>query len=188
MRLRALLLLGASAAASCSPSQSPAVDSARFKMATGEVASTDRWVVSSTGIGPIRFGMTLSAVGATLRDTVLASSVANQACAYLRPKGMPRGASLMIVKGVVARVDVDSAGVVTEAGLGVGDSEMAVMVIHSGRIRVESHKYNGPVAHDLIVSNPEDPAHLFIFETDGSKVLTYRAGLRSAVELSERCG
>ena len=66
-------------------------------------------------------------------------------------------------------------------------TEHEFCVIIEGRVRVESSKYNGQ-AHTLTVADPGDAEHVMVFETDGSRIRTYRAGLRTAAELVERCG
>lgn len=188
MSVRFVLALCGVAFASCSPAKSPATDSARFTSATGVLASEQsRWIVSLAGIGPIQFGMTLAEAGRALHDSTLASR-GRESCTFVHPNAMPTGAALMVSNGIVVRVDVDSAGVITDTGLGIGDSEVAVLVRNTGRSTVESNKYRGPLAHDLVVTSPNDPAHLMIFETDGRSIQTYRAGTRAAVRLVERCG
>lgn len=188
MSHRFLLTFCVVAFAACAPEKSPAADSARFTSATGVLApEQSRWIVSFAGIGPIQFGMTLAEAGRAVHDSTLASR-GNASCTYVHPKAMPNGAALMVSNGIVVRVDVDSAGVSTDTGLGVGDSEVAVLVRNTGRSSVESSKYRGPLAHDLVVMSPNDPAHLMIFETDGRAIQTYRAGTRAAVRLVERCG
>ncbi|MEP6731536.1 MAG: hypothetical protein ABJE10_12890 [bacterium] len=184
-----LLPLCAAAVVSCSKPKTPAEDSARFTSATGVLrAEKYNWIVSSQGIGPVTFGMSLADAARALNDSAIARVSKRASCAYVHPKNMPAGTSLMVAAGIIVRVDIDSAGVETEGGLGVGDSEVAVLVMSSGRAKVESNKYEGPRAHSLIVSSPTDPEHLMIFETDGSRVRRYRAGTRAAVELVERCG
>jgi hypothetical protein len=185
---RALLALVGLVAISCEPAKSPAADSARFTGATGVLEpELNRWTVSTRGIGSLQFGMTAGAMGQVLGDSTLAKLDAHSPCRYVHPTKVPRGASLMVAKGVFVRVDIDSAGVLTETGIGVGDSEVSVLVRNSGRARIESNKYNGPLAHNLIVTSPTDPG-LMIFETDGRSIQRYRAGTRAAVELVERCG
>jgi hypothetical protein len=188
VKARSTLSLCAVVLVGCSPAKSPAADSTRFFNATGELASEpSKWIVSTSGIGPVQFGMTLADAGRAIHDSAFAASQNRAPCAYVRPKALPSGASLMVSNGIVVRVDVDSEGVLTDTGLGIGDSEVAVLVRNSGRARIESNKYNARV-HNLIVSNPTDPGRLMIFETDGRSIKQFRAGLRSAVELVERCG
>jgi hypothetical protein len=69
----------------------------------------------------------------------------------------------------------------------VGDAEASVVKRYEGRVRTTPHKYTGPVGHYLTVTAPPDSAHAIVFETDGSRVVNYRAGRRSAVALVEGC-
>jgi hypothetical protein len=85
------------------------------------------------------------------------------------------------------RVDVDTTGVLTAEGAGVGDSESRVLELYRGRVRVEPHKYSGPEGHYLVVTRSTDTLFLIIFETDGKRVERYRAGRRPAVEFVEGC-
>ena len=191
MSRRALLALCPVVLAGCDDKPPPVPDSARFTSATGVLPSEkSKWVVSRTGIGRVRFGMTLKALGDALGDPSIAAMPSTGSCTYIRPKALPSGVSLMVSNGVVVRADIDSTGILTEAGIGVGDSEVEVLVINSGRVRVETSKYSGPLlpAHTLTVTDPDDADHLIIFETDGSRVRNFRAGLRSAAEQVERCG
>jgi hypothetical protein len=187
---RTILTLGVVVAVvSCAPEKTPAGDSAKFMGATGVLASEQsKWIVSLGGIGPVRFGMTLAEAANALHDSTILATDARASCTYVRPKHFPHGTALMISNGVVVRVDVDSADVITDTGLGVGDSEVAVLVRNSGRAKIQSNKYRGPLAHDLVVTSTNDPNHLMIFETDGRSIQQYRAGTRAAVELVERCG
>jgi hypothetical protein len=186
---RVLLALVGLLAVGCASSESPVADSARFTGATGVLEpEQNHWTVSSKGIGPLEFGMTAAAMAQVLNDSTLAGIDTRASCTYVHPKRMPRGASLMMSKGVFVRVDVDSAGVLTEAGLGVGDSEVSVLVINSGRARIESNKFSGSLAHNLIVTSATEPDNIMIFETDGSSIQHFRAGTRAAVELAGRCG
>jgi hypothetical protein len=187
--LRPLLALAALVAFGCAPAKPAGGDSARFTGATGVLEpERNRWTVSTTGIGPLRFGMTVAAMGKELGDSALTRVSTRSACTYVRPAKVPHGASLMISNGLFVRVDVDSAGVLTKSGIGVGDSEVSVLVKSPGGARIESNKYSGPLAHNLVVTSSMDPGNAMIFETDGRAIRRFRAGTRAAVELNERCG
>ena len=184
-RASALLALVVCAVASCSPSARPAADSAQFEVATGELrADRVKWTVSPRGIGAVRIGMPVDSLAAVLGPSGFANAHAGRACARLRPAGLPPGVSLLAVRDTVVRVDVDSSTVLTEEGVGVGDSEVGLLVLHAGYIRVEAH---GASAHTLVVSNPSDSPYLLVFETDGSMVLRYRAGRRAVTLTAEQC-
>jgi hypothetical protein len=93
----------------------------------------------------------------------------------------------MIIDDTVARVEVDSAGILTAEGAGVGDTESSVILLYQGRVDVEPHKYTGPQGHYLVVTPPNDTLHKIIFETDGERIVRYRAGRLPAVRFVEGC-
>ena len=93
----------------------------------------------------------------------------------------------MIVDDTVARVEVTSGDVKTAEGAGIGDAESDVVTLYQGRVEVQPHKYTGPQGHYVVVTPPGDSLHRIIFETDGQKVLRYRAGRVPAVQYVEGC-
>ena len=54
-------------------------------------------------------------------------------------------------------------------------------------VRVEPHPYDGPVGQYLIVDALDAPGLRLIYETDGDRVTSFRAGRRDAVDLIEGC-
>ena len=150
-------------------------------------AHAERWVVDAGGIGRVRTGMSLAQLSTLLGTTVRASYQYNESCDYVRPAGLPPGVSLMVLSDTVRRVDVDSAGVLTTEGAGVGDTESSVLQLYRGRVRVEPHKYTGPKGHYLIVASRGDSLRRIIFETDGEHVQNFRAGSSPAVDYVEGC-
>lgn len=145
------------------------------------------WVVSATGIGRVRIGWSVAQLNQALGEQLKPTYEVSDQCDHLRPAGLPAGVSLMVVLDTVVRVDVDTTGVPTAEGAGVGDTEARILALYRGRIRVEPHKYTGPEGHYLIVTIPSDTLSRIIFETDGHTVQNYRAGRRPAVEFVEGC-
>jgi hypothetical protein len=110
-------------------------------------------------------------------------------CAYASAGSLPKGVSIMIENGVLARVDIDSGSAVkTAAGAGIGDTEDALRTLYGSRLTSAPAKYSG--GHDLSVApkSPADTLHRIIFETEGGKVVRYRAGQLPQVLYVERCG
>lgn len=173
--------------AACAPADRANADAAGATAAPRDSVRSD-WSVSPRGIGFVKTGMSMAILNEALNDDVAPPAPADSGCAYITPTELPAGVSLMVSRGAVVRVDVDAAGILTEDGVGIGDPESSVMRVYAGQIRAEPHKYTGPVGHNLIVSNPADSGHMIVFETDGEKVVRYRAGQRVAAELVERCG
>ena len=177
-----------------STSAAPAGDSTTSSVVT-TTAAADK-VLSSTsrlrldGIGPVRVGMTLveasRAVGQRLRvDPDSGPDAYN--CGFAdAPAGVE--ASFMVIDGRIRRVDVSPpSGIATVSGVRLGASEAEVQRIYRG-IQVEPHPYD-PNGHYLVYQSPEPSqgAFLLIFETDGSRVTSFRAGFRDAVRAPEGC-
>jgi hypothetical protein len=110
-------------------------------------------------------------------------------CGYARSPSMPPRTSFMVVDGRIGRVDVDSAGVATFSGAQVGSSEEEVRRRYPGRIRTRMHEYLGPDGHYLtfVPPDPADSSFGMVFETDGRRVISYRAGIHPVVDYIEGC-
>ena len=143
--------------------------------------------VSPTGVGPVRIGVTLAELNATLGEQLHPAYDVNPECDYVDPAALPPGIALMVEQDTVVRIDVDTTGIPTAEGAQVGDTEQHILELYKGRVEVQPHKYTGPVGHYLVVKWPSDSLHLLIFETDGQKVLNYRAGVLPAVQYVEGC-
>ena len=143
--------------------------------------------VDAYGIGAVRVGMSLRQLSETLGETIKPEYEINDECDFVHPKAMPKGVAFMILQDSVARVDVDSAGILTREGVGVGDLESRVLTVYGSRARVEPHHYTGPQGHYVYVATPGDTLHRIVFETDGQRVDSYRAGRLPGVDYIEGC-
>ena len=145
------------------------------------------WVVTPDGIGAIRVGMTIDQLRRAVGDIPGANPTAD--CSYVRPTTAPPGVSVMLARGQVARVDVDSAGVRSDAGVAVGDRTARVADAYAGRLVTMPHKYV-PGGQYLTVrsTSPPDSLRRMVFETENGRVTRFRAGRVPEVEWIERCG
>jgi hypothetical protein len=146
--------------------------------------------VTGDGFGKMRFGMKLAEVEAAL-DQRLAplnpDDVDDEACRYYRAEGTYPGLAFMAENGVVLRLDVEGTQEIkTDTGAKIGDSEAQVLELYKGRVEVQPHKYTGPEGHYLVVKGGDGKVQL-VFETDGTKVLNYRAGVEPQVQYVEGC-
>jgi hypothetical protein len=150
-------------------------------------AEAEPWTIRLDGVGPVRFGMTLANARAALRDSLIVAPPSGE-CGFTVPRGAPAGVRFMVEQGKIVRVDVDSAGVRTAAGAEVGMSEADVRARYPIGLRVQPHKYD-PKGRYLVLQGtvPADSARRLIFETDGQRVVRYRAGISPAVEYVEGC-
>jgi hypothetical protein len=137
-------------------------------------ASARGWAVSPRSAGPVRFGVTPADGG--------------DDCHYTVPAGAPVGLRFMAESSRVVRVDVDSAGVATDRGARVGMTEDEIARLYPAGLRTMPHKYVSG-GHYLVFTPPgADSGFRIVWETDGRRVTTYRAGIEPAVEYVERCG
>lgn len=166
-----------------STSQGPPPSADTPSGSAGTAAAT--WVVTASGIGPVRVGMRASELTSVAGT---AGALAGSDCEYVRPDSLPVGVSLMVVRGEVVRIDVDSAGVRTAEGASVGDSASRLEALYPGRTTSTPHKYV-PGARYVSVrpSSPPD-SNRIVFEVENDRVTRYRAGRVPEVEWVERCG
>lgn len=145
------------------------------------------WVVTFSGVGPLRLGMSLEEAAAALDQESLEVSGPSPACGYVLPPAMPEGIAAMVIdEQRIARIDVMEDVTETEAGVGVGDSEARIRSLYEGRVEEEPHEYvDGSY---LIVSPPGGEAdRRIIFETEGETVTSFRTGLLPQVRWVEGC-
>ena len=149
--------------------------------------SMGSWKVSESGIGPVRAGMTAREAVATLQGAgVGATADSSTTCHYLKWSG-PADVRVMLEGGVVARVEVGNHDITTNEGAKIGDTEAQIQSLYPGRVTVQPHKYTK--GHYLVVkpAAASDSALRIIFETDGTRVTTYRAGKEPQVSYVESC-
>ena len=152
----------------------PPADTVPAPAAAQPAARPTAWQVGVRSAGPVQFGVTPASGGDGCHYTVLA--------------GAPAGLRFMAEGGHIVRVDVDSGGPATDRGARVGMSEADIRRLYPDGLRSMPHKYE-PAGHYLVFTPPgADSAFRVVFETDGQRVTTYRAGAEPAVEYVERCG
>ena len=144
--------------------------------------------VTATGYGALRIGMTVRNAATALGSPVPSMVGLDTACAYPKFDNQPSGMRIMVVRGNVARLEIDSASIATGLGARVGDPESRVKELYGSRVVVQPHKYD-PSGHYLIVNPipPTDTGYELVFETDSGRVTKYRAGRMPEVEWVEGC-
>lgn len=149
--------------------------------------SSREWTVTPTGIGAIRVSMGVEELRRVAGDVTLPAGGGE--CAYVHPGSAPPGVSAMLANGQVARIDVDSAGVRTNRGATIGDTEARIEELYAGRLTTTPHKYlAGGHYLTVIPAPPADSARRIVFETEGGVVTRFRAGRLPEVSWVERCG
>ncbi|MBL0171260.1 MAG: hypothetical protein IPP90_11105 [Gemmatimonadaceae bacterium] len=143
--------------------------------------------VTEYGIGDLRAGMTLAQAARAAAGIRLIPGTDSTECSYLEWTNAPAGVLVMFDEGTVARIDIDSVGVRTQAGAQVGDSEARIDSLYAGRVTTTPHKYED--GHYLTVTSLRAADSLFrtVFETVGGKVTRFRVGRTPQVEYVEGC-
>jgi len=142
--------------------------------------------VTPDGIGAIRVGMSVDDLRRAV-DVPTANATAE--CSYVHPSAAPRGVLVMLARGQVARIDVDSTGVTSDAGVAVGDSAAHVADAYAGRVSATPHRYVPGGQYLTVRPSPAgDSTRRMVFETENGRVMRFRAGRLPEVEWVERCG
>ncbi|MEP7324746.1 MAG: hypothetical protein ABI836_02255, partial [Gemmatimonadota bacterium] len=135
------------------------------------------WKVSIEGYGPIKTGMTPAEAQTAGSRPLTSINPGSEECDFVQVQGdTTRGVQFMVVAGQIARVDIDDSAISTNHGIRIGDSEAKVQEAYPGRVTVTPHKYVDGHYLTIAPETPADSTFRVIFETDGTRVTTYRSG------------
>jgi hypothetical protein len=180
-------LIPAGPSPSCAPADCIGPDEVQSE-APDRPPSTDRSLDPSDAvefdhIGPVRVGMSLArAEAAAGQDLRQVGDVLGN-CVYYAPRSKTPDVLFMVINDVVSRIEVDSGTTTTSTGIGLGSTEADVTRTHPNAV-VSKHPYTD--GHYMRVLS-EDGRYAFLFETDGTKVTSFRSGYPSAVDRIEGC-
>jgi hypothetical protein len=144
--------------------------------------------VQLNGIAAIRVGMTVSEATKAAKIKLVSIGETNNECYYVQPQSGLKHLSMMVVRGRVARIDINQgSSIKTLSGAGIGDSEQRISSLYHARIEVSPHQYIRGHYLTFIPTDRVDRNYRLIFETDGRKVISYRAGRMPEVGYIEGC-
>lgn len=150
--------------------------------------SVSEVALNEDGLGPIQVGMTLAeAVNMGLLNE---NPNMKKECDFVFPAvgaGVPDNVGVMIVKGKVARIDVDTGSVTTEDGAKIGDTEDKIKSIYNGDLQIEPHKYVTGGHYMIVMGDSASAGKAIVFETNGKVVTNFRAGRLPEVKWVEGC-
>lgn len=161
-------------------------DTSSTQLPAEEPAETrDPWRISPDGVDDVRIGMTFSELAPYLGNPADTAKIGDS-CGYVGVAGAPEGVRFMVEGRRLVRVEVINGSARTPEGIRIGDSEQRILELHPDARRLP-HKYTD--GHYLIAlpDAPSDTLHRYVFETDGSRVTRYRAGVYPQVEYVEGC-
>jgi hypothetical protein len=144
--------------------------------------------LNEDGLGPIQVGMTLAE--AVNMGVLNENPNMKKECDFVFPAvgaGVPDNVGVMIVRGKVARIDVDTGSVTTEDGAKIGDTEEKIKSIYDGDVQVEPHKYVTGGHYMIVMGDSASAGKAIVFETNGKTVTNFRAGRLPEVKWVEGC-
>jgi hypothetical protein len=181
----------ACALGACGREAANVADTAQPAVATGENApaepSAPLVFVTDFGVGDLRAGMTLDEARRVMPELRLIAGTDSSSCSYLEWPSAPPGVLVMFDGGRLARFDIDSAGVRTEAGAQVGDAASRVDSLYAGRLTKQPHKYTEGEYFVVAPMRAADSLYRLVFEVEGGRVTRFRVGTRPQVEYVEGC-
>lgn len=149
--------------------------------------SAEEWRISTSGLGPVKIGMTVAeAAQALRRELVVDGEIDSPRCYYVKSKPPIVGLAIMVSHGRVVRFDVTAPGITTLSGLGVGDPEARVIEVLGPSLEVTPHKYLAPEGNYLTLWS-KNRRFAVRFETHLGKVTSFYAGRLPEVRHVEGC-
>ena len=144
--------------------------------------------LSEEGLGPVQIGMQLSE--AVNMGVLSENPDLKPECDYVFPAvgaGIPEGVSVMVVRGRIARIDVDTGAVTTDEGAKLGDTEQRLRSLYGEDLRETPHKYIEKGHYFTVMGDSASAGKALVFETDGQQVTMIRGGRLPEVGWEEAC-
>jgi hypothetical protein len=145
---------------------------------------SDASTVTTAGIGPLTFGMTLAMAQPAIGTRLLTESGRSPSgeCYYVKPERGPTGVFMMVSRSTIERVDIRTGPVKTRSGLGIGTTLEQLKTSLGAGLQVVGNTAT------FVPTSANDANYRVIFETDGTTVVSYRAGKVPEVNNPAGCG
>ena len=144
----------------------------------------DSSTVTTAGIGPLTFGMTVAAAQPAIGTRLLTETgqAPSGECYYVKPERGPVGVFMMVSKSTVERIDIRAGSPIkTRSGLGIGTTLEQLKTALGAQLQIA-----GTTA-TFVPTSANDANYRVIFETDGTTVTAYRAGKVPEVNSATGC-
>lgn len=141
--------------------------------------------MTSRGLGPVQFGMTVSQFSRALREPMSEpQDPEDRGCFYLESKRFA-DVSFMFEDGKLRRIDVRTDKITTQDGVRVGATVAQVKRRYGARLSDEPHHYSGP--EDRYLTLAMNPDIAVRFETSDAKIDNFYVGYKAQVQYVEGC-
>jgi hypothetical protein len=185
--LIAVIVLFASIGSACSNGDEKAVKGRNGPNGAAHDTISDL-ALNEDGLGQIQIGMNLDdAVNMGLLNE---NPTMNPRCEFAYPAigaGIPEGVSAMVVRGKIARIDVDTGTVTTEDGAKIGDTEDRIKAIYGNDVTIEPDKLIDGGHYMTVLGDSASAGKALVFETEGQHVARFRAGRLPEVKWAAGC-
>lgn len=147
--------------------------------------------LKTTGLGPIRIGMTLDDLRAKGLTPVPIENTGSGECQYYRIEGYNEPLGLMAINDTVLRIDLLPGSLTaTRSGIKIGSTERDLVKVYDQK-QLEATA-NPVTLGKTVIFTPQDPGedvYRLVFETDDQgRVIQFRAGQFPSVTWAEGCG
>ena len=146
--------------------------------------------LKTTGLGPIRVGMTLGKLRAKGLTPVMIDEASSGECQYYRIQDHSEPIGVMVINDKVLRVDVwPGSFTTTRSGIRIGSTERDLVRVYGQQLEATA---NPVTLGKTVVFTPKDPGEdvfRLVFETDDQgRVTQFRSGQFPAATWAEGCG
>ncbi|WP_052050231.1 hypothetical protein [Leptolyngbya sp. KIOST-1] len=145
--------------------------------------------LKTTGLGPIRIGITLEELREQGLDLVAIAEASQGQCQYYRIQDYAEPVGLMAINDRVLRVDVWPGSLTTtRSGIRIGSTERDLVRVYGNQLEATT---NPNTLGKTVIFTPQDPGedvYRLVFETDDQgRVTQFRAGQFPSVTWAEGC-
>jgi hypothetical protein len=158
-------------------------------IAVGAVAGSTgaRWCLGFGSLGPVRTGMTVEQVLRLADWPGMERKQPAGECWYLRYHAGGADFDLMIIRGIVVRIELKGASTLrTLSGASLASSEAELARLYGAGLERQPHKYD-PGGHTLTLKSSDGSLGLR-FETSHGKVTAIQSGPWEHLHYVEGCG
>jgi len=155
----------------------------------GTPTLADTSTISTVGLDKVQFGMTLDEAQAAAGTELATVGTRDPSCFLASPVEGAAGITFLFSDGTVERVDISAPPIATRSGARVGSTEAQIKELYGDQIQVQPRLDGQP--GNALVFVPRDEADKdfrLVFTTDGTTVVSYRAGRVPQVLAPTGCG
>ncbi|MYG93577.1 MAG: hypothetical protein F4138_01065 [Acidimicrobiia bacterium] len=153
-------------------------------------AFTSNDKLSTAGLGAMYFGTTPEQAAAAIPTLWTSSPEAETPrCFLLAPANGPNGIIATVYNGRIERLDINNSEISTRSGARLGSTEAELFELFGGeRLVIAAHASRAGNTITFVPVDESDKDYRVIFETDGTTVISMRAGRLPAVQPTDPCG